>query len=390
MEKADKKREITSVDVIKYVSTIAVIIPLLLGYFEYQRSVQQDKDNNFRVVVEKLSSEKKSVRLSAATNLGTYLKADDYYYEEAFDILINTVSIELDYNVLNAIRGSLEKVEDSERKRIIQKLLNIGRNAFIYEYPLKTWLGKAEANLKLSENKMRYETILPSNNNTDVNKLILNPLAEELKINNEIKISIEKDYNELNAHELLVASFVGLFLTFSRTQPIEKLEFYQNSFNYLVWLNYNIPNSSLENSAFSLMTLSNVDLSRSKIIGTTFWSSSFSNCSIVESEITASDFTEIKVENEINFSRTKFDDVFFLGSDLKKSNFKGALGLKPIYFYQVEDLDSVKFDAEFRKELEKVLITEEEFVEYVRNCKLTKQRADEIISTLETITNKKY
>ena len=55
VEKADKKLGITSVDVIKYVSTIAVIIPLLLGYFEYQRSVQQDKDNNFRVVVEKLS-----------------------------------------------------------------------------------------------------------------------------------------------------------------------------------------------------------------------------------------------------------------------------------------------------------------------------------------------
>jgi len=382
MEKENKKREFTLTDIIKFIGVIAIVTPLLLGYFQYQRSVQQDEDNYFRVVVEKLSSEKKNERLSAATNLGTYLISDGDYYEEAFDILINTVSIELDYNILNAIRGSLEKVKASERKRIVQKLLNIGRNTFIYEYPLKTWLGKAKANLEQSEKKIKNDTILLSNNSIEFNKLILNPLAEDLKIKTEIKINIEKDYNELYIHELLVASFAGLFLSFSKTEPIENLEFFQNTFNYLVWLNFQIPNSRMENSAFSRMTLTNVDLSRSKIIGTTFGRTSFSNCSFAESEITATNFTNLKVKDVINFSGAKFDDVFFQGSNLKNSNFKGAIGLKPIYFYKVTNLEYVQFDAEFRSELENELITDGQFKEYVENCKLTEMRAKELIDVL--------
>jgi len=391
MEKENIKREITLADVIKFIGVIGIVTPLLLGYFQYQRSVKQDKDNNFRVVVEKLSSEKKTDRLSAATNLGTYLISDGDYYEEAFDILINTVSIELDYNVLNAIRGSLAKVEASERKRIVQKLLNIGRNTFIYEYPLKTWLGKAKANLKQSEDKIKLETILLSNDSKDVNKLILNPLAEDLKIKNEVKINIEKDYNELNIHELLVASFAGLFLSFSSTEPIENLEFYQNNFNYLVWLHFQIPKSRMENSAFSRMILSDVDLGGSEIIGNTFALSTFSNCSFAGSEITASDFSDIKVENEIDFSGAKFDDVFFLGAKLKNSNFKGALELKPIYFYGVEDkdLEYVQFDDEFRMKLDKELklITQDQFIEYVENSKLIKGHSDDLIGPLKKITD---
>jgi len=382
MEEGNMKREYTLSDVIKFIGVIGVVTPLLLGYFQYQRSVRQDKDNYFRVVVEKLSSEKKADRLSAATNLGTYLVSGGDYYEEAFDILINTVSIELDYNVLNAIRGSLEKVDASERKRIVQKLLNIGRNNFIFNFPLGKWLDDAKTKLKQSEKDIKDETMLLSNNDTETNKLILDPLAEDLKIKNKVKINIEKDYNELYTHELLVASFAGLFLSFTKTEPIENLEFYQNTFNYLVWLNFQIPNSRMENSAFSAMTFTNVDLSRSTIIGTTFQGTSFSNCSFAEGEIIATNFTNLDVKDVINFSGAKFDDVFFQGSDLKYSDFKGTAGLKPIYFYKVKNLEYVQFDDDFRSELENTFITDEQFKEYIRNCKLTKMRADELIEIL--------
>jgi uncharacterized protein YjbI with pentapeptide repeats len=383
MEKENIKREFAFADVIKFIGVIGIVTPLLLGYFQYQRSVQQDKDNYFRVVVEKLSSEKKAERLSAATNLGTYLISDSDYYEEAFDILINTVSIELDYNVLNAIRGSLEKVEISERKRIVQKLLDIDRNMFIYEFPLGSRFDNAEANLRASEEKLKNSTIMLSSS-IDVNKVILNQSAEDLKIKNEIKINVEKDYNELSTHQLLVASFVGLFLNSSRTYSIENLDFYQNSFNKLVWLNFQIPNSRMENSAFSQMALTNVDLSLSKIIGTTFQATSFSNCSFAGSEITATNFTSIYVKDTIDFNGAKFDDVFFLGSDLKYSNFKGAIGLKPIYFYKVKNLEEVQFDDEFRRELDRELklITNEQFIEYVYNCKLIELRAEELKDVL--------
>jgi len=138
----------------------------------------------------------------------------------------------------------------------------------------------------------------------------------------------------------------------------------------------------MENSSFSQMNLTNVDLSRSKIIGTTFQATSFSNCSFAESEITATNFTNIDVKDEIDFSGAKFDDVFFQGSDLKNSNFKGAIGLKPIYFYKVKDLEYVQFDSDFRRELENVFITDDQFIEYVQNCKLIELRANELLDIL--------
>lgn len=382
MEEENKKREYTLSDVIKFIGVIGIVTPLLLGYFQYQRSVQQDKDNNFRVWVEKLSSEKRADRISAATNLGTYLKTDDDYYEEALDVLINTVAIELDYNVLNAIRGSLEKAGVSERTRINQKILDMDRDIFNFDYPLKTWLDSAKANLKLSENKLKYETLFLSNNSSDVIKLILNPLAEDLKIKNEIKINVERDYNELNARSLLFSTFITLSLELSRSNPIEGLSFYQNSFNYLVWLNFQIPNSRMENSAFSEMILTNIDLSGSTIIGTTFQGTIITNCSFAESEITATNFTNLYVKDGIDFSGAKFDDVFFQGSDLRYSNFIGAVGLKPIYFYKVKFLDEAQFDDDFRNELENASVTDEQFILYVRNSKLIELRANELINVL--------
>ena len=380
MEKEENKKVLTIANIIKAIGIIGIVTPLLLGYFQYQRSVQQDKDNNFRVWVEKLSSEKKDERLSAATNLGTYQKADDDYFEEARDILINTVAIELDYNVLNAIRGSLEKAGKSERTKINQKILDMLRDLFNFDYPLKTWFAQAKANLEQSEKKLKNEALSLISKSEDVNKIILNPLAEDLKIKNEIKINVERDYNELSAHNLLLATFITLSLELSRLEPIEKLEFNKNSFNSLFWLNFQIPKSRLENSAFSAMAIENVDLSHSKIIGTTFQGTEFSNCNFAESEITASNFNEIIVENEINFSKTIFDDVFFLGSKLKYSNFKGAVGLKPVYFYGVQDLEYVQFDDEFRRKLETELklITDEKFVEYVQNSKLIPLRVNEL------------
>jgi hypothetical protein len=390
MEKVIKKRELMSPDVFKYVGLIAVIIPLIFGYFEYRRSVQQDKDNNFRTVVEKLSSDKKAERLAAATSLGTYLNFDDNYSAEALDILINTLSIELDYNVLNAIQGSLEKVDLSARQEIIQKLLDLERNTFTYDYPLKEWLRNAKKDLQEIKKEIKLENSLLVNRSEDttkLNQMIFNTFFEDLKIKAETKIKVENDYNELYAHQLLLRSFIGHFLSFSITNPMKKLSFNQNSFNYRSWADFNISKSIMKNSAFSEMLFSNVDLSRSEIVATTFSYSRFSNCDFAKSEITGCNFTKIEVKDSIDFSNSTFDDVFFLGANLKNSNFKGAVGLEPIFFYEVEDLEDVQFDAEFRKELEKelILITDEEFIEYVENCKLSNLRASELIEDLSIL-----
>jgi uncharacterized protein YjbI with pentapeptide repeats len=138
----------------------------------------------------------------------------------------------------------------------------------------------------------------------------------------------------------------------------------------------------MENSAFSEMILTNIDLSRSKIIGTTFQGTNFTNCSFAGSEINATNFTGINVKDTIDFRGASFDDVFFQGSDLKYSNFKGATGLKPIYFYKVKNLGNVQFDDDFRRELENTFITDQQFINYIYDCKLMKLRANELYDVL--------
>ena len=238
------QKGLTIADILKIISALAVIIPLFLGYFEYQRSVQQDIDNNFRNFVEKLSSEKKETRLAGATNLGTFISEAGGYYEEAIDILINEVAIERDINVLNAIRGSLVKVKNEDYKKVIQKLLDVERNSFIYEHPLR-------------------------------------------------KLNLQKELNELEMQKRLVSNFIASFLNLTRNNPIEGLNFYQNSLNELVLTDLNLIKSNIEKSALSLSIIDNTDFSNSKILNTVFTYSELTNCNFNNCEINSSLFNSI-------------------------------------------------------------------------------------------------
>lgn len=126
--------------------SIGLLVPLWGAMLQYQQSVQQNLDQNFRSIVENLSSENKENRLASAANMGTFIKKAAFgkgkYYDEAVDILINRLSVEIDYNVANAINGSLEKIYEAKRykkeyKRVIEKLLTINRNTFIHRAKYK-------------------------------------------------------------------------------------------------------------------------------------------------------------------------------------------------------------------------------------------------------------
>ncbi len=136
-EGSQSKRSFEILNVIKFVGGLAVFIPLMTGILQYRQSVQQEQDKNFRAVVGKLSSANREERLAAAANMGTFIKKDGKYYNESADILINRLSIELDYNVLNAIRASLERIEKEDYEKVIEKMLGIERNIFIQEYALR-------------------------------------------------------------------------------------------------------------------------------------------------------------------------------------------------------------------------------------------------------------
>src|SRR3972149_7370025 len=94
-KKKEYSKKIEFSDILKIIGVLAIIIPLFLGYIQYKQSVRQDINNHFRNVVSKLTSGKKEDRLASATNLGTFIRKGEIYYDEAIDILINATSIEL-------------------------------------------------------------------------------------------------------------------------------------------------------------------------------------------------------------------------------------------------------------------------------------------------------
>jgi hypothetical protein len=329
--KVVSERKLSFMDFVKFIGALGVIIPLLMGYFEYRRSVQQDIDNNFRNLVEKLSSEKIEERLAGATNLGTFVSNGDKYYNESIDILINAVAIEKDISVLNAIRGSLEKIDKKDYKKVIQQLLVLDRNAFVYEYPLD-YLG------------------------------------------------LKEQYNELLIQKLLVAHFISTILTFTRTYPIDSLLIYQNSLSRLPLTDLSLKNSTIQHSAISSSIIINVDFSNSRILSSAFSFSKLYQCDFSNCNIESTLIDNVSRFDNTSFRGAVFKDVFFIGSDLRGVDFTRAQGLKPIYFYGAKNIDKAKFDVEFLRTLNELdAIDEIEFTDYVYNSSLTEQRMNEVL-----------
>jgi hypothetical protein len=386
MNQSSSQRGIMFIDLLKLFGGLAVFIPLIAGYFQYRQSVQQDLDKNFRSVIEKLSSENREERLAASSSIGTFITKEGKYYDEATDILINRLSIELDYNVLNAIRASLEKIEKEEYRKVIDKLLDIERNIFIQEYALKKW--KDEAKVAFEESEQRYlnrESLFKQYEST-VDKDMLDNFKEDMNLKWETYSNREKDFKELTMHKQVVSDFLSIFLKLTRTYPIEEVEFFRNSMNFVTMIGLNLINSKLTRSAFSSSNLLNSDLEGSTIIHTFFSFSDLTNSRFANCNIKASLFNDAILRN-VDFSGSEFKDVFFAGSELTGTNFSGAKNLRPLYFYKAQNVDKALFDLEFKKELDEKLknISEDEFKDYVENSELTELSVDEIFKTLDKL-----
>ncbi len=322
----DGKKSIFSFDILKILGSLGIFIPLILTFFQYRQSVQQDYAKNFREVVSKLSSEKIEERIASATNLGTFIEKGESYYNEAIDILVNAVSNELNYNVLNAIRGSLEKTNPEDYQKVIQKLLNIDRNFFFYE--------------------------------SETNK------------------------NEIVDYQEIVQRFIALFLGITRTNKIEDLRFNQNSLRSTVLTEVLLSKAIFKNSALEANIISETEFIDSKIINTVFSYSELSQCNFKNTEIVSSLFFGNNFI-DVKFEGTRFKDVFFTDSDLSGADFTNTEGLTPIYFYRCKNLDKAKFDQNFKMQLTNLAVNDSEFFEHVNQSSLTTQRINELKSMLQ-------
>ncbi len=381
----DSKRPIAFMDVLKVVGGLAVFIPLMTGILQYRQSVQQDLDKSFRAVVEKLSSANREERLASAANMGTFIKKDGKYYNEAVDILINRIAIELDYNVLNAIRASLERVEQEDYAEVIEKSLAIDKIIFIQEYALQARRDSTKARYERSVKEFRKMTEQFKEQSSDSNKTLLDLHKKEVNLDWELYRNKKDDYNELIMHEQAITDFLSAFLVITKSSPLRKLEFFQNSMNYARMIELNLSNVRIANSAFGSSSIWGTKFDRATIVESTFGYSNLTGSSFVECHITSSLYSMANLRN-VDFSKSKFKDVFFAGSDLTGTKFTSAEGLEPIYFFKANNRDKAVFDPDFKAILEQQLatVTREEVNNYVMN-QAELSRADEFFAQLNKL-----
>ncbi len=135
-------------------------------------------------------------------------------------------------------------------------------------------------------------------------------------------------------------------------------------------------------SAVASSTISETKFDKSEILDTVFTfsdltKSSFKDCKIVKASL----FDQIVSLRGVSFSGSEFKDVFFAGSDLTGADFRGVKGLKPEYFYAAKNIDKAVFDEkEFKEKVNDV--KESDYIKFINDSELTKQRKDAIFLTL--------
>lgn len=388
-EKTKQKGKIALIDIIKVagavVGAVALFIPLWTGIFQYKASIQQRIDENFRSVVEDLSSKDREKRLAAASKMSTFITKGKNYYDEAMDILVNSLSIELDYNVVNAITGSLEKISVNDYKKAIEKLVGIERDIEIQDYPLKLRAENAETDFndgmnKFLKDKHRFKEKELS--------MLIKDLTKEMARKMKISIEREKEYKELQMHRQVVTDAITVLLSKVKEKNLP-INYSYVSLNNALIIGFNLKDSNFERASLSHSTINETKFDNSNINHTIFTFSDITNSSFVNCTINSSLFDQANLKN-VDFSNAEFKDVFFTGSDLTGSKFIGSKGLKAIYFYKVQNYDKAIFDdIDVKKNIEEELehITDDEVRNYIKE-KSTLYVRNNLLITLDAIKQK--
>ncbi len=385
------KKEI-GIKIAEYGGILAVVGTLITGGLTYHQSVQENQDNNFREIVSGLSSKEKQTRLASTSNLGTFITDGHRYYDEAIDILINMVAIETDIDVLGAIRNSLENTSIEDYKAILQKLLKLESNFFIYKNYLEE---KLKASKRITNNNFTdYVDVFEQYKaNSQQDKLsphyvkleaLKNQYLQNIAHRNTLETEVKEDPFRIER----ITKFVISFLSRSRDldRPVKNLKLYQNSWNYVLLTDIKLPASIIKRSAISIATLSGVDLTQSEIEDTTFYKSGFRDVNFSGATIKHTSFDKIVAYDKVNFSNVTFEDVIFLGADLIGADFSDARGLQAYQFYRAKNLDKAKFDSDFRDQLSSLNeMDDQTFIQALTNSKMSVYKQRDIKKTLNEL-----
>lgn len=389
MEHSDKKSSL-----LKYAGLAGIAVPLLVAIvsasFQYRQFVLESRDNNFRQVVDRLASGKSEERQASATNLGVYLR-DPIYKEQTRDILVNMTAIELDTNVLSAIRSSLDKLKNpQDKKDVIQNLLLLGNSNFAWADAMKEWsrLTTSELNVGYKQFLTDLES-LKTEHNISIDKLPISLIADVNNLAGKSKVQSQaaRQYSEIAVHEEIIAGFIKSLLNNTDENPVDGLEFFQNSLNYQAVINAKLINPKIINSAFSKSTLHSfevIGISGCTIINTTFQYSTISNSTFNNCEIKQTLFTGIGTSlKNTSFVDSLFEDVFFYRSDLKGADFRQVAGLKPEYFYGALNYELANFtNKDFIAAITSINKTPDKFVDFLSSSTLQGDRYTAICKDL--------
>jgi len=378
---------------------IIALIGFLGGYWGFIKYLDEQKNTYYKETIARLFSEDKNQKLAAIATLGIYIDNDmnknwlkssfkwvknqfssDRYETNSINVLVNSLYTELDYNILNAVKGVLSKVEANKAEYVINAMIAINRNFFMQKYPI----GNIKTDLSTYFDKLR-----------DSKKLLKDRKEDSVLVRHE-KITMQRyeeyekasyDYATVKWHSLRSTDFLFMFLSeMSKSNKSQNfdLEFYQNNFdegliNQCTLNKCKITRCSFENCSLSDVTFDNLQL----IDNTIFFNSSFSKCSFKNGTISNSLFDNTKLPGT-SFQEVTFGDVFFLGADLTNTTFENIKGLNPIYFYKAENIDKATFinyslDT-LKQELNK--LNDTVFINYIEKSNLSTGRRDDLLLAL--------
>lgn len=385
-ENTTQKGKNTFSNIMKVLGSLAIFIPLMTGIFQYRVSIHQKLDENFRSIAEELYSKDSEKRVAAASKMSTFLSKgifkNEYYYE-TIDILINRLSIEVDYHVVNAIIGSLKRIDDiKDFKEIIKKLLDRNRNLSIQKEVGVRDVGRLFSSniVELSKTKgwLREKRMPVSHPN----------LIKETSNETSNYLESMKDYNALEIHRQVVTDAIITLLSSTKIdQKSFPTSFLYNNLNSTTIRGLNFENVNIRGSSLRATFIEETKFNHSVIENTDFTFSELADSDFVECSIKWSLFDHVDLKN-VTFSKTKFTDVFFKDSDLTGVRFVGTEGLKAVYFYKAKNIDKAKFVDNVDKdrileELKK--ITDDKFEKYVRNeSTLTNHMQNELLKVADT------
>ena len=381
----------SKITLLKLAGALGVLVPLLAAIttatFQYMQFVKENRDNNFRLVVEQFASEKPEHRLAAATNLSVYLQ-DPFYKKQALDILINMTAIELDTNVLSAIRSSLDNLkENSDKQKIIQKLLALEQSTFTYKSAMREWerLSSEEFDTSFKQFIADIKSLNEEHNLADTSLTVgLMADANNIKEKAAVKGQAERQSSEIAIHGEILGSIIQSLLNNTRESPIEDLNFFQNTLNYRAVINARLVDPVIINSALSRATLSEFELigqHNCQVFNTTF-----ENSLIADSHFENCDFRKVLFSgtDTINssFSGSSFSGVLFYQANIRNTDFSTVKGLLPEYFYGSRNYREATFNnPDFADKI--AAVTSAQYLAFIRKIGLSSQKYQSICKDIK-------